>query len=82
MQLINCVVQVFEFNVEYPDVAILTFEVFDEDVTRREFVGTCSVPVSQLRMGFRSCHLYNHRYLDDGDFAFAVLTVRICEEQM
>jgi hypothetical protein len=75
-------VQVFVFHVTRPEVAILNFEVIDEDITRGEFIAFTSVPVTCIRTGIRNCQLYNERGRAEDEFVFASLTVRTCIEPL
>eukprot|EP00978_Attheya_sp_CCMP212_P038105 scaffold185564_cov50-Attheya_sp.AAC.2 len=68
----------FEFTVQNPDVAMIHFEVNDYDVIQVDAeIATASIPVSCLRKGFRTIHLYDLNGVRTGPFAFATLLVEI-----
>lgn len=60
----------------FPDLAILTFEVFDEDVVLNEFVAFASLPLTCVRTGIRNVPLCDVSGKREQDFAFASLCVR------
>jgi hypothetical protein len=68
----------FEFTVQNPNVAMIQFEVNDTDVIQvDDEIATASIPVSCLRKGFRTIHLYDLNGMRTGPFAFATLLVEI-----
>ena len=69
--------QVFEFQVSNPELAVMTMEIYDQDVTTSEFIAFSAIPISCMRMGLRHCSLYDEKGVCDGEFVFASLTVRI-----
>ena len=66
-----------EFDIAYPDTAILTIKVMDADIASAEFVAYCSYPVLELRQGVRVMQLWDGNDSTEGDFNFAALYVRI-----
>eukprot|EP00730_Choanoeca_flexa_P005512 TRINITY_DN11963_c0_g1_i1.p1 TRINITY_DN11963_c0_g1~~TRINITY_DN11963_c0_g1_i1.p1 ORF type:complete len:1115 (+),score=324.74 TRINITY_DN11963_c0_g1_i1:98-3442(+) len=47
-----------QFNVRYPELATLTFEVYDDDTFNGDdFIATASIPVTSLQQGYRVVHL-------------------------
>jgi hypothetical protein len=70
-------VQVFTFNVNFPDVAHLMFRVMDEDVKQDDFVGFASIPVHALRPGFRSVYLFDAKGGRLGEMQYATLFIRV-----
>lgn len=72
-------VQTNEFTVMYPDVAILLFDVLDDDLGLDDKIASSAIPVNCLRSGIRSVPLYEGRRtsLRSGPFAFASLLIRI-----
>jgi hypothetical protein len=70
------------FSISNPAVAVLTMEIFDEDVTTSEFVAYASVPLRCLSPGLRSCKLYDQYGRHENDFMYASLSVRACIEGM
>eukprot|EP01035_Chromulina_nebulosa_P020678 gene20678-26809_t len=69
--------EVFTFVINEPDLAILTFDVLDEDVVLSEFVAFYSLPVSCIRQGLRFVPLLDAAGKREQDFAFASLSVRV-----
>ena len=69
--------EVFAFNIRNPDVAVLNFAVWDEDVGSHDFVGFTSLPVSCMRAGVRSVALFDQNGARERDFSFATLCVRV-----
>ena len=65
-----------------PEVAVINFEVLDEDVTQNEFIGFLSAPVSCLRAGLRECSLRDAHGLRGRDYAFATISLLIELEQV
>ena len=65
------------FKITNPDVAILTIEVFDSDLTTSEFIAFSSAPVSCIRQGLRCCQLTDANGKREGDFQYASLLVHI-----
>ena len=74
--------EVFTFNIRNPDVAVLTLQVFDEDITSYDFIGCASLPVSCIRSGFRTIGLYDINGSRERDYAYATLFARIRIEPM
>jgi hypothetical protein len=70
------------FNISNPALAMLTMEIFDEDVTSSEFVAYCSIPLRHLAQGLRSCQLFDQDGRKETDFQFASLSVRACIESL
>ena len=65
------------FKITNPDVAILTIELFDSDLTTSEFIAFSSAPVSCIRQGLRCCQLTDANGKREGDFQYASLLVHI-----
>jgi len=67
-----------KFEVTHPDVAMLLFQVIDQDLGIDDFIASAAIPLSCLRKGYRSIQLYspfdNSR---TGQFSFASLLVHI-----
>jgi phosphatidylinositol phospholipase C, delta len=61
-----------DFVVQTPDVAMLLFQVTNAD---SGVVGMAAIPVSCLRRGYRSVHLYSKDGTRHGPYAFATLLV-------
>ena len=57
--------------------AVINFEICDEDITQTEFIAYYSLPVSCLRAGIRQCPLFDKFGHRDRDYAFAYLTVLV-----
>jgi Ca2+-binding EF-hand superfamily protein len=74
--------EVLVFDITEPDIAILNFEIMDEDITSSEFIAFTSMPVSCMRPGLRTCQLFDERGLNDNDFAFASLFLRVFIEPL
>ena len=70
------------FKITNPEVAILTIEVFDSDLTTSEFIAFSSAPVSCIRQGLRCCQLTDANGKREGDFQYATLLVHIKMEEM
>ena len=70
------------FKITNPEVAILTIEVFDSDLTKSEFIAFSSAPVSCIRQGLRCCQLTDANGKREGDFQYATLLVHIKMEEM
>lgn len=52
----------FTFSLTYPDLALISFEVYDYEVsTAHEFCGQTCLPVSELIEGIRAVPLYDER---------------------
>lgn len=48
------------FKIERPDLAQILLQVFDEDkLSKNDFIAYAALPVTSLREGYRSVHLYN-----------------------
>ena len=69
--------EVFAFNIRNPDIAILNFVVWDEDIGSSEFVAFSSLPVSCARAGVRSVALFDQNCSREREFGFATLCIRI-----
>jgi hypothetical protein len=69
------------FTITQPETAVISFEVMDEDVTTNEFVAFCSLSVSCIRSGLRTCELYDESGRRDGDFIFPSLLMHISIEK-
>jgi hypothetical protein len=67
------------FKVQQPDVAMLLFQVLDDDLGLDDKIASCAIPVSCLRTGIRSVPLYKGHQSNArcGPFDFATLLVRI-----
>lgn len=63
--------------VKNPDVALIAFDVYDDDMVSAEFIAYASMPVHCMRRGLRTCALYDTEGRRDGDFAFASLLVYV-----
>ena len=70
----------FTFDVQNPDVAVLTLLCFDEDITKSDFIGYSSLPVSCLQSGIRTVGLCDSSGQRERDYKFATLFVRISME--
>ena len=66
-----------KFNVTNPDVAMLLFQMVDEDVGSNDKIAAAAIPVSCLRKGFRSIQLYDLTNRRLGPFHYATLLVQI-----
>lgn len=69
--------EVFTFEVSNPDISMLLFAVFDEDVGSQEFIAFGSLPVTCIRPGIRLVNLLDGYGNKEQDFIFCSLTVRI-----
>ncbi|CAL0304747.1 unnamed protein product [Lupinus luteus] len=49
----------FEFPLTVPDLALLRIQVKEHDTEKDDFGGQTCLPVSELKQGFRSIHLYD-----------------------
>lgn len=65
------------FEVHNPDVAMLLFNVLDEDYDLDDTIAAAAIPVSKLRKGYRSIVLYDENNTRSGPFQSATLFVRI-----
>jgi phosphatidylinositol phospholipase C, delta len=66
------------FAVYNPDVAMVMFEVLDDDLVGDDRIATASIPISCLRKGYRSIQLYRpHSNSRSGAFQYATLLVEI-----
>lgn len=66
------------FEVHHPDVAMLLFQVIDQDLGIDDFIASAAIPLTCLRKGYRSIQLYSP--IDNsrtGHFSFASLLVHI-----
>lgn len=72
----------FEFMVNMPDLAQLTFQVINEDsiFSKQASIASGSIPLKCLRQGFRIVRLYDENGRNDFEFAFATLFVYISKE--
>ncbi|CAJ1860362.1 unnamed protein product [Sphenostylis stenocarpa] len=50
-----------KFELRVPELALLRIEVKDKDKGKDDFAGQTCLPVSELRQGFRSVPLYDHK---------------------
>ena len=66
-----------QFNVVNTDVAMLLFQMVDEDIGLGDKIASAAIPVSCLRQGFRSVQLYDHHNSRVGPFHYATLLVHI-----
>lgn len=67
-----------KFEVTHPDVAMLLFQVIDQDLGIDDFIASAAIPLSCLRKGYRSIQLYSpHDNSRTGHFSFASLLVHI-----
>lgn len=71
----------FQIRVQNPNVAMLTFSVWDKDVTVDNFIGSSSVPVSCIREGYRSVRLFDANSKQNGAFECASLLVEVKTKQ-
>lgn len=68
----------FKFRIEHPEISMLQFTVWDRDVTSSDtFIGSASIPVSCVREGFRSVHLFDANNKRNGAFGCASLLVEV-----
>ena len=51
----------FEFPLTVPELALLRIQVKDKDQGKDDFAGQTCLPVSELKLGFRSVPLYNRK---------------------
>ncbi|XP_061351658.1 phosphoinositide phospholipase C 6-like isoform X1 [Gastrolobium bilobum] len=51
----------FEFPLTVPELALLRIQVKDKDQGKDDFAGQTCLPVSELKLGFRSVPLYNEK---------------------
>lgn len=51
----------FEFPLTVPELALLQIQVKDKDQGKGDFAGQTCLPVSELKLGFRSVPLYNRK---------------------
>lgn len=51
----------FEFPLSVPELALLRIIVREKDQGKDDFGGQTCLPISELRLGFRSVPLYNRR---------------------
>ncbi|KAK7300530.1 hypothetical protein RJT34_11376 [Clitoria ternatea] len=51
----------FEFPLSVPELALLLIQVKDKDQGKDDFAGQTCLPVSELKLGFRSVPLYNKK---------------------
>lgn len=70
----------FTFDIKNPDVAVLTLQVFDEDMASSEFIGYSSLPVSCIRTGIRTMGLCDRNGSREREFGFASLFIRVSIE--
>ena len=68
----------FKFKIENPAIAMLQFTVWDRDVASSDdFIGSASIPVSCIREGYRSVHLFDANNKRNGAFECASLLVDV-----
>jgi len=68
----------FKFSVHRPDIAMLQFTVWDRDLAAADrLIGSASVPVSCVREGYRSVHLFDSNNKRNGPFECAALLVEV-----
>ncbi len=65
--------------ISHPDAAMLTVDVFDEDIPdiSNEFIAYSSMSVSCLRAGLRNCVLHDEMGRREGDFQFASVLLHV-----
>ncbi|XP_020205634.1 phosphoinositide phospholipase C 6 isoform X2 [Cajanus cajan] len=51
----------FEFSLSVPELALLLIQVKDKDQGKDDFAGQTCLPLSELKLGFRSVPLYNRK---------------------
>lgn len=64
-------------TINMPDLALINFTVMDKDVDKDDFIGSCVIPATALRQGYRNVPLYSMDGTRHGDFQYAYLFVRI-----
>jgi len=65
--------ETMRFSTERSDLGILVIEVFDEDkLSKNEFIGFAAFPLSSLREGYRSVHLFNSKMEEIHDSSLLV----------
>ena len=70
--------QIYSIDVNYPDVAHLTFRVMDSnDASRDKLIAFASIPVHALRNGFRNVPLFTEQGTRLGEMFYASLFIRI-----
>ena len=70
--------EVFRFDIQNPDAAILELAVYDSSFGDRiEYIAHSSIPVACIRPGLRHVMLFNGKGMRDGDFEYASLLTRI-----
>jgi len=70
--------EIFSFDVNCPDVAMVKFSVMDREKSSSDrIMCEAAVPVSCLRCGYRSVHLYDNYGARPGAFAFATILVYV-----
>ena len=69
--------QVMVFDVNYPEAAQVTFQVFDEERDSQTFLACSSLPLACIRPGMRTLLLYDENGARSGDYEHASLFVRI-----
>lgn len=69
--------EVVSFQVSNPEVAIISFTVYDHDIGANYFIGYAAVPIACLRPGLRVLSLCSEKGVSQGDYQFASLCVRI-----
>jgi len=74
--------QVFTFTIKYPELAVITLEVCDEDIGSYDFIAFASYPVTALRKGIRAVNLRSSRGDHHGEYDFASLLIRIETEPL
>jgi phosphatidylinositol phospholipase C delta len=68
----------FKFKVDHPEIAMLQFTIWNRDVTSSDtFIGSASIPVSCVREGYRSVHLFDANNKRNGAFECASLLVDV-----
>jgi phosphatidylinositol phospholipase C delta len=67
------------FRVQQPEVAMLLFQVLDEDLALDDKIASAAIPVNALREGYRSVQLFSGHKTQrrSGPFEYASLLVRI-----
>lgn len=53
-------VQSFEFNINFPDLALIRFAVLDDEHIGDDFIAQYTVPFTCLRTGYRHVQLKSH----------------------
>lgn len=66
----------FTFKILNTDIAMLQFSLWDKDVTSSDrLLASSSIPITCVREGFRSVHLFDEHYKRNGEFECSSLLV-------